>query len=135
MAFLVAGTKIPMEIVENWDTVESFGAASIKKGNEPRRYYFYCGHGRSFPNSVIISGPTFRSIEVMRELKRLLSEENWVGDNVIETPLKAKFDKKYYTSDRYIQHIVSQALDAASKRLFNYIYYLQREHLKKNKIL
>lgn len=135
LGLLLVGTKIPKQIVENWDTVESFGAASIKKDNQPRRYYFYCGYGRSFPNSVIISGPTFRSIEVMRELKKLLSEENWVGDNVIETPLRGKLDKNYYDSDRYIQHIVSEALDAAWKRLFTYIYYLQNEHLKKNKKL
>lgn len=54
----------------------------------------------------------------MNEVKKLLSGENWVGDNVIEAPLRDKSSKEYYNSDQYIQHVVSQALDAASGRLF-----------------
>lgn len=135
LAKLLVETSIPIPIVENWDTVEAFFAASVKEGNQPRRYYFYCGHGRTFPRSVIISGPTYRAVVVMHELKKLLSGENWVEDNCIEAPLRAKESKEYYNCDSYIQHMVSRALDAASKRLFGYIFYMQQQHINKNKKL
>lgn len=131
LAVLLLKTSIPIPIVENWSTVESFGAASIKEGNKPRRYYFLIGHGHSYSKPTIISGPTFNARKVMYELKKILKGENWVGDNVIEVPLRDKSSKEFYNSDQYIQHVVSQALDAASGRLVQYIYYLQQKHLHK----
>lgn len=69
----------------------------------------------------------------MDELKKLLSEENWIGDNVIETPLSGKVSREYYNCDSYIQHIVSQALGAVTNRLLAYISYMQKKHSNKCK--
>lgn len=130
---LLVETSIPIPIVENWDTVEVFSAASVQEGDRPRRYYFYCSRGRPLYRSVIISGPTYRAKLVMDELKKLLSEENWIGDNVIETPLSGKVSREYYNCDSYIQHIVSQALGAVTNRLLAYISYMQKKHSNKCK--
>lgn len=69
----------------------------------------------------------------MKKLKELLSEENWIADNVIQTPLRAKIRSSYFNNDWYIQRMVSEALDFEQSRLFWYIRYLQEEHLKKHK--
>ncbi|KAH8410931.1 hypothetical protein KR222_011726, partial [Zaprionus bogoriensis] len=131
LRLLIVGTPSPVGIVEDWNKVQMFGAASIKEGNQPRRYQFYGATGYNFPVPTIISGPTFNARPVMNEVKRLLRDENWVADNVIEAPIRAKECKEYYNSDSYIQHIVFLALGSETTRLYWYIRNLHKEHVKK----
>lgn len=134
MLWLLVESRIPIEPVVDWNTVELFGMACVKEGKTPRQYHFFCGsYAHHFPIATQITGPTRNARGVMRKLKELLSEENWIADNVIQTPLRAKFPNCYYNSDWYIQKMVSEALDFERNRLFWYLRYLQEQHLKKNK--
>lgn len=134
MSWLLVGSRIPIEPVVDWNKVELFGMASVKEGKKPRQYHFFCGsYGSHFPIATQMTGPTCNARGVMKKLKELLSEENWVADNVIQTPLRAKIRSSYFNNDWYIQRMVSEALDFEQNRLFWYIRYLQEEHLKKHK--
>lgn len=80
-----------------------------------------------------MTGPTLNARGVLKKLKELLCEENWIADNVIQSPLRAKLPNTLHYSDWYIQKLVSEALDYESNRILWYIRYLQEEHLKKRR--
>lgn len=134
MSLLLLGSRIPIEIIDDWNTVELFGMACVKKDNKPTQYHFLCGsYARHFPISTQMTGPTLNARGVLKKLKELLSEENWIADNVIQSPLRAKLPNTLHYSDWYIQKMVSEALDYETNRIFWYIQYLQEEHLKKRR--
>ncbi|XP_030570017.1 uncharacterized protein LOC115769348 [Drosophila novamexicana] len=134
LCLLLTGSRKTIEVVEDWDLVERFTAASIKEDNQPRRYHFSCQKGNSYPRGTFISGPTFNPMEVMALLRKRLKEEKWISKNVIETPLKTKIvGKKYYGSDQYIQEVVSEALDVEMMRIFKFVQYLQYSHRESNR--
>lgn len=118
-----------MDVVEDWSKVDRFAAASIKEGNQPRRYHFYIVHGNNYKPGEIISGPVFDGKAIMKTVKNRLKEENWISENVIETPLKTKIDGKDYCSfDQYIQQVVSEALETESPKIFRFLQYLHRNY-------
>lgn len=111
--------------------MDRFGVSSIKKDNQPRRYYFYIVHGNIYKPGDIFSGPAFDGKAIMNTVKNRLKEENWISQNVIETPLKTKFDRSlYYSSDQFIQQVVSDALNSEEPRIFKFLQYLHRNRHK-----
>ncbi|KRF79651.1 uncharacterized protein Dvir_GJ26649 [Drosophila virilis] len=134
LCLLLTGNPTPIHVVKDWDLVQRFGAASIKKDNQPRRYHFVCGRGNSYSTGEIISGPVFNAVDVLNIVKNRLKAENWISTNVIETPLKTKVSRAhdpFYGSDQYIQGIVSDALHAEDVKLFKFLLYLHRESIHK----
>ncbi|XP_064551915.1 uncharacterized protein LOC135437781 [Drosophila montana] len=134
LCLLLTGNRTPIDVVEDWNAVGRFGAASIKEDNQPRRYHFSCGRGNSFSTGEIISGPVLNAAEALNLVKNRLKTENWISSNVIETPLKTKVsrpDNPFYGSDQYIQGIVSDALDAEKVKLIKFLRYLHRESIRK----
>ncbi|XP_017868452.1 PREDICTED: uncharacterized protein LOC108617241 [Drosophila arizonae] len=125
---LLTGSRIAIDVVPDWDKVDRFGAASIKEGNQPRRYHFYVLHGNNYKPGEIISGPVFDGNAMMEVVRNRLKEENWISKNVIETPLKAKLGSEPYAYDQYIQQIVSEALYGESPRIFRFVQYLHRNY-------
>ncbi|KAM8713430.1 hypothetical protein ACLKA7_013703 [Drosophila subpalustris] len=112
LGYVLLGSRSHVEFVNDWNKVGRFTASIIKKENQPRIYAFNYTIGNSWTPETIISGPTINGRAVMDDVKQMLSEENWISENEICTPLKAKLGNHYYNRDGYIQHIVSKALDA-----------------------
>lgn len=133
LCVILTGIKTPIDVTIDWNLVDRFGAASIKEGNQPRQYHFYGQRGNSgWRSHMIISGPTFNAKEVFKNVRNRLKEENWISENVIETPLRTKVGGgAHFGSDQYIQKIVSDALNAESKRLLKFIQYLHRSYNNK----
>ncbi|KRF79650.1 uncharacterized protein Dvir_GJ26039 [Drosophila virilis] len=134
LCLLLTGSRRTITVVEDWDLVERFTAASIKEDNQPRRYHFSCQKGHSYPRGMLISGPTFNPMEVMALVRKRLKKEKWISRDVIETPLKTKIGgKKNYGSDQYIQEVVLEALGVEMKRTFKFVQYLQHSHRESNR--
>ncbi|KAH8354922.1 hypothetical protein KR093_001352, partial [Drosophila rubida] len=127
LAYILVGTRSPIDVVEDWNAVWRFSASVHNKDKHVRRYRFHYVKGNDSPPGTIISGPVISGQEAMDHVRKQLSEENWVSENEIETPLKTYISKKYYNCDQYIQHIVSNALGSQSSRLFKYLLHLHRE--------
>ncbi|KAH8299335.1 hypothetical protein KR044_000416, partial [Drosophila immigrans] len=126
LSYLLLGTRDPPEVVEDWNTVRRFEAKSVKEDDKPRRYSFHFAKAGESLSGTNISGPIYDGWAVLEEVKKRLSEENWISDNVIETPLKTKQSKECYNSDVFIQSIVSDAIDTDRKRMFQYVLNLHR---------
>ncbi|KAH8299321.1 hypothetical protein KR044_000388 [Drosophila immigrans] len=133
LSYLLVGSRSPIDVVEDWNTVWQFSASVVKKGNHVRRYRFHYVKGSSWLPGILISGPAISGREALDEVKKRLSEENWISENEIETPLKTKLGKEYYNCDQYIQRVVSAALDAQHGKLFLYLLHLHREYVKDKK--
>ncbi|KAH8410932.1 hypothetical protein KR222_011727, partial [Zaprionus bogoriensis] len=131
LALLLLDTHDPVEVIDDWTQIERFGMASVKEDNKPRQYHFYrVGDHTNHDRRELISGPTLHSRLVLDEVKKRLSGENWIADNIIETPFRAKEAKEYYNLDMYMQHQVSEALDAPGTQLFKYVLHLHREYVR-----
>ncbi|XP_034106411.1 uncharacterized protein LOC117569391 [Drosophila albomicans] len=133
LGYLLLGTRSPIEVVEDWNTVRRFEAKSVKEDKKPRQYSFYFTKPGKWVPGTMISGPVLHGAAVLEEVKKRLSEENWISENVIQTPLKTKESKEYYNSDMFIQKVVSDAIDTDGTRLFKYVLNLHRAYMNENK--
>lgn len=128
---LLTGSRIPIEVVEDWNRVDRFGVTSIKKDKQPRRYHFYLLHGNIYKPGDIFSEPVFDGKAIREVVRNRLIGENCISENVIETPLRTKFDRSlYHSSDQFIQQVVSDALNTKAPKLFRFLQFLHRNRHK-----
>ncbi|KAH8354920.1 hypothetical protein KR093_001348 [Drosophila rubida] len=135
LGFLLVGTRSPIEVNEELKTMGRFQARNVKEDNKRRRYLFHFardGEGRS---GTIISGAVMNGGAVMEDVRNRLSEENWVSENVFETPFKTERGKEYNDNDSFIQSVVLDAIDADEKRVFKYVLNLHRAYMKEKKTI
>ncbi|XP_034478022.1 uncharacterized protein LOC117784403 [Drosophila innubila] len=134
LSYLLFGTHSPIEFVDDWNLVGRFGASVHKKDNQTRSYSFHYTTDNTTPPGTIIIGPAINKRAAMDLVRKRLSDENWISENEISTPLKAKLDNRYYYRDQYIRQVVSDAIETENSRLLNYLLHLHREYMKDKKL-
>ncbi|XP_032590513.1 uncharacterized protein LOC116805012 [Drosophila grimshawi] len=133
LSILLNGGRPLSSDCKKWNSYEYFSVASIKEENQPRRYHFRCSRKRDFRSGEIFNGPTFKAQHVMDEVRKVLKDENWISEYVIETPLKGKTEADAcYNCDQYIQNVASYAMGAAYQRIFLFVLHLHKEYMKNN---
>ncbi|XP_030569890.1 uncharacterized protein LOC115769276 [Drosophila novamexicana] len=124
---LLMGTRTPKEVAMNWSMIQLLEMKRIEEDNQVKHFQFYC-HPRGRDSGYMMYGQTVNAEAVLHDMRKRLQQEKWTSKYVLEMPVNETCYKGYRSK---VDQIFAEALDAERYRIFQFVYYLHKEHLKK----